>query len=52
MNDTTILKSIAMISIALLEVAALAAGLDGALFGLVIAAIAGLAGYEVRRARE
>ena len=39
---------IAMLLIAILELFAIWRGVDGALFGVVIAAIAGLGGYELR----
>ncbi len=43
---------VAMICIASLEVLALVKGIDGALFGIVVAALAGLGGYEVKVLRE
>lgn len=42
---------IAMICITALEVVAILKGIDGAVFGIAIAAIAGLGGYEVHAAR-
>lgn len=39
---------VAMICIAGLVALALANGIDGAIFGIAIAAIAGLGGYEVK----
>ncbi len=39
---------IAMVLIATLEGIALIKGIDGAVFGFVIAALAGLEGYEIR----
>lgn len=39
---------IAMLCITSLEVVALLKGTDGAVFGIVIAAIAGLGGYEIK----
>ena len=39
---------IAMLCITALEVAALLKGVDGAVFGFVIAALAGLGGYEIK----
>ncbi len=44
MNWTAI---VAILAIAAIEVTALVRGVNGAEFGLVIAAIAGLAGYQV-----
>ena len=43
---------VAMICIAGLEVIALLKGVDGAVFGIVVAAIAGLGGYEIKVIRE
>jgi len=42
---------IAMICIVVLEVVAMLCGIDGAVFGIAIAAIAGLGGYEVHVAK-
>jgi len=42
---------IAMICITALEVVAMVFGIDGAAFGVAIAAVAGLGGYEVHAAR-
>jgi len=39
---------IAIISIATLEAIALLKGIDGALFGIAIAAISGLGGYQIK----
>lgn len=39
---------VAMVLIALLEGIALWRGVDGAVFGFVIAALAGLGGYEIK----
>lgn len=39
---------VAMALIAALEVVALLRGIDGAVFGFVIAALAGLGGYEIK----
>lgn len=39
---------IAMLCITGLEIVALTQGVNGAIFGIVIAAIAGLGGYEVK----
>ena len=39
---------IAMICIVTLEVVALIQGVNGAVFGIVIAALAGLGGYEIK----
>ena len=43
---------VAMICIAGLEVLALFRGIDGAVLGIVVAAIAGLGGYELRVLRD
>lgn len=42
---------IAMICVTALEVVAMLCGVDGAAFGVAIAAVAGLGGYEVHAAR-
>jgi len=39
---------VAMICIAGLEALALVRGIDGAVFGIVVAALAGLGGYELK----
>lgn len=39
---------IAILCITALEVVALTQGIDGAIFGVAIAAIAGLGGYEIK----
>lgn len=41
----------AIVCITALQCVALAYGVDGALFGLAIAAIAGLGGYQLHKAR-
>lgn len=43
---------IAMLCITGLEIVALANGIDGAVFGLVIAALAGLGGYEIKALKD
>ena len=43
---------IAILCITGLEVVALTQGIDGAIFGIAIAAIAGLGGYEVKVWRD
>ncbi|GAI55788.1 unnamed protein product [marine sediment metagenome] len=50
MKDETKIIITAITAIALLEALALYTGLDGALFGLVVAVISGLAGYEIKTA--
>jgi len=45
-------KEVAIIAIAVLEGIALHQGIDGTLFSVVIAVIAGLAGYSVRVIKE
>lgn len=47
MEDKTILKMWAISVLGALEGVALVMGIDGTLFGAVIAAIAGIAGYEI-----
>lgn len=39
---------VAMVCITALEVVALARGVNGAVFGFVVAALAGLGGYEIK----
>ena len=48
MKETSKIKIAAIGSIAFLESIALLKGIDGVLFSMVIAAIAGLAGYQIR----
>lgn len=43
---------VAIAVIGALETLAIFKGLDGALFGLVITAIAGLGGYEIKKYRD
>uniref|UniRef100_A0A6H1ZUG6 Uncharacterized protein n=1 Tax=viral metagenome TaxID=1070528 RepID=A0A6H1ZUG6_9ZZZZ len=43
---------VAMVCITTLEVVALCKGINGAVFGIVIAALAGLGGYEVKVLRN
>ena len=52
MRDNTKIKITAIGSIALLETLALYKGIDGVLFSMVIAVIAGLAGYQIRNIWE
>jgi len=40
---------VAMVCITALEAIALLRGIDGAVFGIVVAALAGLGGYQVKR---
>lgn len=49
MKDETIITISAITAIIILEAVALIKGINGALFGLVIAAVAGLAGYEIKK---
>ena len=48
----TYIREVAIIGLVILEVMALRHGIDGVLFSVVIALIAGLAGYSVRVVRE
>lgn len=48
MEDSTVIKLVAIVAITVLEAAALLAGLDGAYFGPAVAIIGGIAGYELR----
>ena len=42
----------AILCITILEIMAIWAGIDGAIFGMAIAAIAGLGGYEIKYLRD
>lgn len=44
--------TLAIIAITILEIAAILKGINGATFGIVIAALAGLGGYEIRRRHD
>ena len=46
-EDKTFVKMTAILALAILESTALLVGLDGQIFTVVVAAIAGLAGYEI-----
>ena len=46
------LAIVAIIALVILECAALFAGINGTVFTLVIGAIAGIAGYEIGKAKE
>lgn len=53
MNDKTIISLVAIICLTILEAVNMAVfNIDGALFGLIIAGICGLAGYEIRGLKE
>ena len=43
---------VAMVCITVLEVVALLKGIDGSLLSMVVAVLAGLAGYKYREAKE
>jgi len=43
---------VAILCITILEAMAIWAGIDGALFGIAIAAIAGLGGYQIKSQRD
>ena len=43
---------IAILCISILEVCAMVQGIDGAMFGVAIAAISGLAGYQVKAVKD
>jgi hypothetical protein len=47
-----LLKAVAIAGIVVIEGAAILAGIDGAYFGICIAAIAGIAGYTIAKAKE
>lgn len=47
MQDSTVIKVAAIIGLSILEAAAICCDLDGAYFGIVVAAVAGLAGYTI-----
>jgi len=42
----------AMVSIVILEAIALYQGIDGAVFGICIAALAGLGGYQIKAIKD
>jgi len=46
------IREVAIVGIVILEAIALCKGIDGQIFSLVIATIAGIAGYALRRIRE
>jgi len=48
----TCIREVAVAGIVILESIALMKGIDGQLLSLVIATIAGIAGYTLRRVRE
>ena len=48
---TTYIREVAIAGLVILEGVALMKGIDGTLLSLVIAVIAGLAGYTVRKVR-
>ena len=48
MKDSTIMTIIAIICLTLLETAAIITGTDGAYFMPIVAAISGLAGYQIK----
>jgi len=49
MDEKTVIALVAMICITALELVALICNIDGAFFGVVVAAIAGLGGYTLAR---
>jgi len=48
MEDKTILSLFAMGMLTILEVCAMLNGIDGYLFGMVVAAISAISGYEIK----
>lgn len=52
MNDKIIIGLTAIACITLLEVVAIICGIDGAYFGIVVAAVSGLAGYEIKTVKD
>jgi len=48
MKDHTVLTIFAMAMLTILELYALYKGIDGQIFSLVVAVIAGLAGYKIK----
>jgi len=48
----TYIREIAIAGLVILEITALIKGIDGMLFGTVIAVIAGLAGYTIKVVKE
>ena len=51
MEDATIKAIVAMGCITALEIAALVMGINGSVLALVVAALAGIAGYEIHKYR-
>jgi hypothetical protein len=52
MKDATVLSLAGILSLAAIEIACLALGIDHVVLASTTAIIAGLAGYEVRKRRE
>jgi len=50
--DVSYIREVAIAGIVVLEAIALCRGIDGALLSMVIATIAGIAGYTLKRVRE
>lgn len=47
MEDSTLIKLFALTGLTVIECVALYLGVNGALFSLVVAGIAGIAGYQI-----
>jgi len=48
MHDSAAVSIVAIIALCIIEVAALAEGIDSVILGLVVAAISGLGGYKLK----
>ena len=46
-SDATCIKCVAIAALGAMEAAALLTGVDGAMFGAVVAAISGITGYQL-----
>lgn len=52
MKDGTRVECLAILALMVMEVVAMLKGIDGVMFSLVVASIAGIAGYELRPKME
>lgn len=51
-KEQALLAVVAIVCITVLEVLAMHYGIDGALFGLAVAAIAGISGWEIHKKKK
>lgn len=52
MDDSTTVAIVAIISLTIIEVAAISQGINSVLMGIIVAAISGLGGYKLRKVLE